>query len=135
MSQSLTAPGEKRRPRVLVVDDEPLVGRAVRRILSDQGEVSCVLGAREALELLADPARTFEVVLCDLMMPDMSGPEFRSALLRARPEMAGRLVFITGGAFTAEMERFLQESACPHVLKPFDVPALRGLVAARLNAA
>jgi hypothetical protein len=49
--------------------------------------------------------------------------------------MEQRLIFITGGAFTPDMERFLEESGCPHLLKPFDVPVLRGIVAARLGAA
>ncbi len=124
---------EQTRPRVLVVDDEPLVGRAVRRVLCEQGEVSCVTTARDALALLRDPTQAVDVVLCDLMMPEMTGPEFRAALLGVRPELARRLIFITGGAFTPDMERFLAESSCPHILKPFDVPALRGLVAERLR--
>jgi len=117
-----------------VVDDEALVGRAVRRVLSDQ-DVTCSTSAREALALLCEGAEAFHLVLCDLMMPDMTGPEFREALLARQPEMGGRLVFITGGAFTPEMERFLEESGSPHVLKPFDVPELRRLVAERLAAA
>jgi CheY-like chemotaxis protein len=120
------------RPRVLVVDDEPLVGRAVKRVLADQADVLCVTGGREALALIRDPARDFDVILCDLMMPDMTGAELRAALLNTRSDMADRLVFITGGTFTADMERFLAESACPHLLKPFDVPVLRGLVAERM---
>jgi CheY-like chemotaxis protein len=134
MSGSLPALGEARRPRVLVVDDEPLVGRAVRRVLSEQSDVASVTGGREALALLGDPAQVFDVVLCDLMMPDMTGAEFRAAMLRVRPELGRRLIFITGGAFTPDMEQFLEESACPHLLKPFDVPVLRQLVVDQLAA-
>lgn len=119
-------------PRVLVVDDEPLVGRAVKRVLADQSEVLCITSGAEALALLRDPAQEFRVILCDLMMPDMTGAEFRAGLLQLRPELDGRIVFITGGAFSPEMERFLAESSCPHLLKPFDVPVLRGLIADRL---
>jgi CheY-like chemotaxis protein len=119
-------------PRVLVVDDEPLVGRAVKRVLTGQSEVVTAGGGSEALALLRDPRQGYLVILCDLMMPDMAGPEFRAALLSIRPDLAGRLIFITGGAYTPEMERFLEESDCPHILKPFDVPALRGLIAERL---
>lgn len=121
------------RPRVLVVDDEPLVGRAVKRVLSDQAEVHCVNGGREALALLRDPAQDFDVILCDLMMPDMTGADLRGVLIASRPELADRLVFITGGTFTADMEQFLADSACPHLLKPFDVPVLRSLVADRIG--
>jgi CheY-like chemotaxis protein len=116
---------------VLVVDDEPLVGRAVKRVLADRSEVTCVTGGSEALEMLRDAA-SFDVILCDLMMPDMTGPEFRAAILRIRPDLEGRLIFITGGAFTPEMEQFLAESPCPHLLKPFDIPVLRGMIADRL---
>ncbi|HEY7725469.1 MAG TPA: response regulator [Anaeromyxobacteraceae bacterium] len=126
-------PAQVARHRVLVIDDEPLVGRAVKRVLADQ-DVTCVTSAREALQLLREGPR-FGVLLCDLMMPDMTGAEFRDAMLTVRPEMEQRLIFITGGAFTPDMERFLEESGCPHLLKPFDVPVLRGIVAARLGAA
>jgi CheY-like chemotaxis protein len=124
-------PAQVARQRVLVIDDEPLVGRAVKRVLSDQ-EVTCVTSGKEALKLLQDGPR-FGVLLCDLMMPDMTGAEFREAMLSVRPDLGERLVFITGGAFTPDMERFLEESGCPHLLKPFDVPALRGVVAQRLS--
>jgi CheY-like chemotaxis protein len=123
------------RPRILVVDDEPLVGRAVKRVLSSQSDVSCSTSAAEALAILGDPANRFDLILCDLMMPDMNGPQFRSALLCLLPHMEHRLIFITGGAFTPDMDQFLAQSSCPYVLKPFDVPELRSLVASRLAAA
>lgn len=123
------------RKRILVVDDEPLVGRAVKRVLTAHADVHCCTNALDALELLRDGQTHFDLVLCDLMMPEMTGPEFRAALLAIRPEMGGRLIFITGGAFTPEMEEFLSQSACPHILKPFDVPVLRSIVADRLAAA
>ncbi len=114
--------------RVLVVDDEPLVGRAVRRVLADRSEVVAVTAAREGLQLLADPAQRFDVIFCDLMMPDMTGPEFRAALDAMRPELTRSLVFITGGAYTPEMEQFLAQSGCKQLLKPFDVSVLRAVV-------
>jgi len=114
--------------RVLVVDDEPLVGRAVRRVLADRSEVVAVTAAREALQLLADAAERFDVIFCDLMMPDMTGPEFRTALDAMRPELTRCLIFITGGAYTPEMEQFLAESGSRQLLKPFDVSVLRSVV-------
>jgi CheY-like chemotaxis protein len=125
-------PAQIPRHRVLVIDDEPLVGRAVKRVLADQ-DVTCVTSGREALQLLREGPR-FGVLLCDLMMPDMTGAEFRKAMMTVRPDLEQSIIFITGGAFTPDMERFLEESGCPHLLKPFDVPALRGIVAARLGA-
>jgi CheY-like chemotaxis protein len=116
------------RARVLVVDDEPLVGRAVRRVLADRSEVVSVTAAREGLAMLADAAQHFDVIFCDLMMPDMTGPEFRAALEATRPELARNLVFITGGACTLEMEQYLSQSGCRQLLKPFDVSVLRAVV-------
>jgi len=128
-------PSVQPKKRLLVVDDEPLVGRAVKRVLAAQSEVHCTTSALEALELLRDPGNQFDLILCDLMMPEMTGPEFRAELLAMRADLADRLIFITGGAFTPEMEQFLSQSACPHILKPFDVPTLRSIVADRLAAA
>jgi len=113
---------------VLVVDDEPLVGRAVRRVLADRSEVVAVTAARDALQLLEDPTQRFDVIFCDLMMPDMTGPEFHAALDAMRPELARLLIFITGGAYTPEMEEFLARSGCKQMLKPFDVAGLRAMV-------
>jgi len=122
---TLPLPSDQKRTRVLVVDDEPLVGRAVRRVLSDRAEVLSVTAAQEALDLLSDPSQRVDVILCDLMMPDITGPEFRTALEKLRPDLVHTLVFITGGAYTPEMEDFLAVSGCRQLLKPFDVTVLR----------
>lgn len=118
----------------MVVDDEPLVGRAVKRVLVGQADVLCVTSAREALEMLSAPQAHVDLVLCDLMMPDMTGQEFWNALRARHPSIARRLIFLTGGVFTEETESFLRQTSCPHLLKPFDVGELRSLVAARVAA-
>lgn len=104
--------------RVLVVDDEALIGRALARILAKE-EVVTVEDARKALALL-EQAPAFDVVLCDLMMPGLSGPEFYRAACRGRPELEARFVFMTGGAFTEVGNDFLEGMGGRVLYKPFD---------------
>jgi two-component system, cell cycle sensor histidine kinase and response regulator CckA len=121
------AQGAGRRGRILVVDDEPAVLRAISRMLRDHDVVTCASGAA-ALELL-ERDRDFDAVLCDLMMPDLSGMELFRRIARTYPELGDRFVFITGGAYTVESQRFLAEGNRPTAQKPFDARALRDLVA------
>jgi CheY-like chemotaxis protein len=111
---------------VLVIDDEPAVGFAVRRVLRKH-DVTVVSNAPEALDLLA-AGKEFDVILSDLMMPGMSGIELHAALLRLYPQMAPKVVFVTGGAFTPAANAFLDSVANERLEKPFDVHQLRRLV-------
>ena len=83
--------------------------------------------AREALRLL-DGGVGFDLILCDLMMPEMDGVDLHARLAARAPEQVARMVFLTGGAFSPRARRFLDEVPNPRVPKPFDGPALRGLV-------
>jgi PAS domain S-box-containing protein len=111
---------------VLVVDDEPAVGLAVRRVLKGH-EVAVFTTAQEALDVLAT-GKEFDVILSDLMMPKMSGIEFHAVLARLHPKMASRVVFVTGGAFTAEANAFLDRVTNERMEKPFDLLQLREMV-------
>jgi len=115
------------RGRVLVIDDEPLIADAVRRILGDAHEVHAATGGAEALALL-DAGETFDVLLCDLMMPEMSGIDLYEALAQRDPKRAARMIVMTGGAFTERALAFLQERALPIIEKPFDPSQLSQLV-------
>jgi CheY-like chemotaxis protein len=115
------------RARILVVDDEPYVTRALHRSLTPEHEVSVVHGARSALELLGRGNR-FDLILCDVMMPGMTGMDLYQELGRMDAEQARRVVFMTGGAFTPRALSFLQEVPNPKLSKPLDVRQLRALV-------
>lgn len=106
-----------RRGKILVIDDEPSIGKAIRRILIRDHDVTLQTDAREALVLLAD--ETFDVVFCDLMMPRMSGMDFFDAVSRTAPPQAKKIVFLTGGAFSPRSEEFLQSIENPCLPKPF----------------
>ena len=97
------------RRRILAVDDEALLLKAYRRMLSDAHELVTALGGPDALALLQKDA-CFDVVLCDLQMPEMSGMEFHAAVTKRYPALADRFVFVTGGAFSGDARRFLEDS-------------------------
>ena len=111
--------------RVLVVDDEPHLGAALRRSLGGH-EVDVVRSGAEALRKLESSG--YDMVLCDLMMPGMSGMQLFARIQRSWPSLAKRVVFMTGGAFTPETQAFLEEAPNARVLKPFDLAELRTLV-------
>jgi PAS domain S-box-containing protein len=113
--------------RILVVDDEAQVREVLQRILR-RHDVVAVANGREVLELF-ERGEKFDLVFCDLMMPTMTGMELYEAVKRTQPEHARRFVFMTGGAFTAESQAFLERHAARLVRKPFDVNALRLIVA------
>jgi len=123
-----------RRGRVLVVDDEPLIGSAITRGLRRTHDVVSVMSAREALDLFAAGER-FDLVLCDLMMPGLSGLDFHDELARAHPEDAARIVFLTGGATTPAAEEFLERSHSQVMEKPFEMDQLRALADERVAGA
>jgi CheY-like chemotaxis protein len=117
-----------RRCRILVVDDEPLIAAMLRRTLAPDHEVVAAESGREALHRLVDDRERFDLVLCDLMMPEMTGMEVHAALARSAPDEAERLVFVTGGAFTPRAQAFLAGVPNRCIDKPIDVLQLRALV-------
>jgi PAS domain S-box-containing protein len=116
-----------RRGRVLVVDDEPSVAAAVRRVLASLHDVVVRGSAEEALDDIGRGER-FDAILCDLMMPRMTGMELHAELARSAPDQASRMVVLTGGAFTEGAREFLDRVALPRCEKPFDAAGLRELV-------
>ena len=111
---------------VLLVDDEPAMGTVLRRVLREH-DVTAVTSARSALELLAAGQR-FDIILSDLMMPEVSGMDFYDEVSRRFPEVVGRLVFVSGGAFTPVANAFLDRVTNERIEKPFDASILRELV-------
>ncbi len=125
------APAPQRLPevrkRLLVVDDEVAVGAALARSLGRHHDVTVAGSAREALAALeAGPG--FDRILCDLEMPEISGPDFREALARRDPALAARIIFMTGGAFTEGARRVVAAERDRIVDKPIDLEKLRRLL-------
>jgi CheY-like chemotaxis protein len=113
--------------RVLVVDDDPLVARSIARALRSSHEVVTARSAAEALTRLARGER-FDVLVCDLMMPQMTGMDLYERVTRMDPHLAKRFVFVTRGAFTDRARDFLARTPNPCVEKPFDLFQLREVI-------
>jgi signal transduction histidine kinase len=115
--------------RVLVIDDDPLVLKAVARIL-EAG--SAVVSAATALDALCrlQQDRSFDAILCDLMMPELTGMEFHARVEALDPAVARRIVFMTGGAFAPEAREFLLRSRAVCLDKPFVPSGLRAALRA-----
>jgi PAS domain S-box-containing protein len=121
-----------RRAHVLAIDDDPLVLNALKRVLAPEHHVTVFSSAQAALAWLGQ-GRPWELILCDLMMPEMTGMEFHAELLLRMPERAGDILFVTGGAFTAGAREFLGRVSNPRLEKPFEPQRLRELVNAQLQ--
>jgi signal transduction histidine kinase len=130
---SLTSLKAIQRRRVLAVDDEALLLKAFQRMLVSHHDIETKLGAREALRHFSQDRR-FDVVLCDLQMPDMSGVELYTAVKQQWPGLAERFIFITGGAFSSEARRFLEDPNIACINKPFQLRELLELIEARVGA-
>lgn len=122
---------DARRDRVLVIDDDAQVGSSVARILSLEHDVVTTTRAREALARLV-AGEPYDLVLCDVMMPEMTGMEFFAALTESVPTAAARVVFMTGGVFTPDARAFLDAVPNWRLRKPFTAEDLLELVRGRL---
>ena len=117
------APAPDQKPRVLVVDDDALVLGTVRRVLGRTYDVTALADSREVLSTLASN-EAFDLILCDLIMPDMTGMEVHAEIARRSPELGRRMLFMTGGAFTTEARSFLEQEHVRFVEKPFSPQSL-----------
>ncbi len=111
------------RGRILVVDDEPAIRSIIVRMLSPDHELIAVSSGEEAQALL-EKDRRFDLVFCDLMMPQMSGMELHAWIAQREPSLAGQVVFITGGAFTPGASEYLGKVENLRIEKPFDAATL-----------
>jgi len=118
---------DTRRARILIIDDEPTVLRVFQRMLGTQHEVVIAEGGDKALAVLEQDTH-FDVVICDLMMPEVDGVDIYEALLDRDPDLAQRLVFCSGGAFTARTKEFIEQVSNIVVSKPVDFELVRRLV-------
>jgi CheY-like chemotaxis protein len=127
-----TIPEPARRGRVLVVDDEPMVSTALRRVLAEDHDVVELNKAQDALARVQVGER-FDVIVSDLMMPAMTGMDLYEALQKSVPEQASKMIFLTGGAFTARARTFLDTVPNLRIEKPFDAAILCGIVNERIR--
>ena len=120
-------------PRVLVIDDEPDIGRLLSRALRREHEVVVEQDGRAALARL-DGGETFDVILCDLMMPYMTGQEVIANLEQRHPAMLGRTIAISGGVIEPHDRAFLDRTIARLMPKPFTLAEAVAAVAAVIAA-
>jgi CheY-like chemotaxis protein len=127
-AEAEAAPSSKGRMHLLLVDDDAAIGRVVSRILRDTFDVTVFTNAREAVDAIAGGAR-YAAILCDLMMPAMTGMDLYESVAGLDRPSVDRIVFLTGGAFTRRAEDFLRAVKNPRLEKPFDRAALMSALA------
>jgi CheY-like chemotaxis protein len=117
---------------VLVIDDELVLARTIERILAEEHDVTVEIDARAALARLLAGER-YDVILCDLMMPDLTGMELLATLASAAPAVAERVTLMTGGAFSKGSAAFLASVTNPTLPKPFTAEVVRAHVRKRVS--
>jgi PAS domain S-box-containing protein len=125
------AGGAGDRRRILVIDDEVHLARALRRILEQSHDATCVHSAQAGLDLLAAGER-FDLILCDLMMPEMTGMRFHAEVAARWPALLDRLAFLTGGVINPTAQTFLASIEQPCLEKPFGFDDLLAFVTRHL---
>lgn len=120
-----------RRARVLVIDDEPAMCDLLRETLQDAYEVETETDPKQALDRLLNSA-AYDLVLCDLMMPKITGMDLHTQLQAQRPQQAKRMLFMTGGTFS-DRARIFMEQLPTCLRKPFDSKTVRAAIAQHLR--
>jgi|SRR5580692_5584231 CheY-like chemotaxis protein len=127
-----TQSGTQVRPaRVLVIDDGSVVGAELAESLSSDRVVAAECG-EDALALLR-AGQSFDLILCEVMMPGMTGPELLSCLAADHPAQAERLVFMTDRIVSPVVQHLLEGVHNLCLERPFDVEGLRSLIERRLR--
>jgi CheY-like chemotaxis protein len=112
--------------KVLVIDDHPAMGMSLKLMLSPEHDVEVAGTPELALKLLTEGH--YDLVLCDVMMPGMSGVELHARIRDRDAALADRFVLMTGGATTHSMARAIEGSQLRVLEKPFDPEVLRGML-------
>jgi PAS domain S-box-containing protein len=118
-----------RRGKILVIDDESSVAIAIGRMLRDHHDVTVLTDGREALSMIA-AGSSYDLIFCDLMMPNLSGVEVYDLVAATNATQASKIVFMTGGAFTGASQDFLDRIGGVHITKPFTAETIRAIAAA-----
>lgn len=113
----------KPKARLLLVDDEPILLDVMARALKRRGlYVDKATSGEQALLLISQSY--FDLIICDIRLPDLSGPEIYRQALLSRPELASKFLFTTGDIANAQTRRFIESNQIAYITKPFDLNAL-----------
>jgi CheY-like chemotaxis protein len=112
----------------MIVDDEPRVAQALKRMLYGDHDLTLASCGAEAIEHVAAGER-FDAIITDVMMPNMTGIELFDRLETMAPDQAMRVIFLSGGVFTAQTRTRLEAAGNPQLQKPVSSQELRACVA------
>jgi CheY-like chemotaxis protein len=119
---------------ILVIDDEPSIVRGLAQLLRRDGyTVEAAANGQRALTLLHE--RRYDVIICDLHMPDLDGPAFYALLTQQYPALRQRVIFLTGNTGGAASRAFLTQSGRPWLRKPSPITTIRRAIQDVLQAA
>jgi len=121
-------PTRGRRGKVLIIDDDIEVAMSMERALRDQHDVTIAVDGRQALGKVG-AGEMYDVILCDLMMPNVGGIDVYEALSVTHPELAKRIAFMTGGALSERSQEFIERTGRKLLSKPFTLEAARAVIA------
>jgi CheY-like chemotaxis protein len=110
--------------RILVIDDDAAVAKMIAHILRAAHDVVIEASPRSALARLGTDTR-FDLILCDITMPELSGIQVYEAISALDVDLAARVVFMTGGGLSSEEDGFLSDAGVPRLAKPFRPAEIR----------
>jgi CheY-like chemotaxis protein len=112
---------------ILLIDDEPSLARGLARLLRRDGHtVDTVANGRLALAKVDE--RTYDLILSDIRMPEVDGPNLYRLLERQHPHLCQRLIFLTGDTLEPTTWDFLEENGMPCLTKPFTLAEIRRII-------
>ena len=118
---------------ILVIDDEPSVVRALAGLLRRDGyRVGTASNGHHALARLQE--QPYDVIVCDLRMPELDGPAFYAILTRQYPALRQRVIFLTGDTGGEDNRTFLTQCGRPWLRKPSAITTIRRAIAQVLQA-
>jgi CheY-like chemotaxis protein len=129
--QRMVESGMQRTPSMLVVDDEPEIGRLVTELFCYKFDIEVVGNGREALDRMRE--RQFDIIISDIKMPLVDGIEFHRIVSAVFPQYLNRIIYTTGVAFDRDVSAFLKRTGVPYLPKPFKVAQLMKIVTGMLE--
>jgi DNA-binding NtrC family response regulator len=132
--QPVAVPTSRTKGRILIIDDEPRLAQAVRDMIGDGHETRVVTTGNDALQILTEEQDgPFDLILCDLHMPGISGMDLHQKMTELRPAVAERMIFMTGGTFSERSREFVGRVNNTFIDKPVDMQQLRAMVETTLE--
>ena len=114
--------------QILIVDDELLLLLSMQRMLEDVYDVTIANGGQEAIDIINKNNGAFDLIICDISMPDINGPSLYLYIVKNYPKLEKRLIFMTGGPLSVYLDEFFISNKSICISKPFEYDKLRQLI-------